>query len=349
VAAPVDWEQGRAQACAVSGSRCHLERIRVRGRRDKPNSSHARRSHQKTRERHRSPLHYSFSLPPPPPSTRTVTYRSPPWFAAANTLPFRAASALAVPTCSGLAALAQNRDEKGGATPRPSTRTMVLCTGTRGSLVRCAPRHGRPGRAARAAGRRTRSLPDSLPGSRPDFIKGALARIFRPKNIKALVDHNAAGHAPVGTAEGEMEQESGAGNTAVGYAGGAPREVEREVRGRGGARAALFPTQFLRECICHTSCMNSIGTQAQPLELDAWPLAAAKFHDRFAPPPAALHHVCMWRQSSRCPCGRGRGLMASRDIVRGERVFCEHVFVYAPRGDKFSQVLYVPTILRAFT
>ena len=41
--------------------------------------------------------------------------------------------------------------------------------------------------------------------------------------------------------------------------------------------------------------------------------------------------------------------MASRDIVRGERVLSEHVFVYAPRGDKFSQVLYVPTILRALT
>jgi len=50
----------------------------------------------------------------------------------------------------------------GGAAPRPSTRTMVLCTGTRGSRVRCAPRQRRPGRAARAAGRRTRSLPDSL-------------------------------------------------------------------------------------------------------------------------------------------------------------------------------------------
>ena len=39
---------------------------------------------------------------------------------------------------------------------------MVLCTWTRGSRVRCAPRQRRPGRAARAAGRRTRSLPDSL-------------------------------------------------------------------------------------------------------------------------------------------------------------------------------------------
>jgi len=55
----------------------------------------------------------------------------------------------------------QNRDAMGSAAPRPSTRTMVLCTGTRGSRVRCAPRQRRPGRAARAAGRRTRSLPDS--------------------------------------------------------------------------------------------------------------------------------------------------------------------------------------------
>jgi hypothetical protein len=71
----------------------------------------------------------------------------------ARARPCRAASALAAPTCSGLAALAQNRDEKGGAAPRPSTRTMVLCTGTRESRVRCAPRQRRPGRApaARAA------------------------------------------------------------------------------------------------------------------------------------------------------------------------------------------------------
>ncbi len=88
-----------------------------------------------------------------------------------------------------------------------------------------------------------------------------------------------------------------------------------------------------------------IGTQVQPLELDAWPLAVAMFQDRFAPPSAALHHVCMWRQTAGL-CGRGRGLIASRDIVRGEPVFCEDVFVYAPRGDKFSQVLYVPTCLR---
>ena len=32
----------------------------------------------------------------------------------------------------------------GGAAPRPSTRTMVLCTGTRGSLVRCPLRQRRP-------------------------------------------------------------------------------------------------------------------------------------------------------------------------------------------------------------
>ena len=33
----------------------------------------------------------------------------------------------------------QNRDAMGGAAPRPSTRTMVLCTVTRGSRVRCVP------------------------------------------------------------------------------------------------------------------------------------------------------------------------------------------------------------------
>ena len=52
----------------------------------------------------------------------------------------------------------QNRDAMGSAAPRPSTRTMVLCTGTRGSLVRCPLRQRRPVRAARAA---ARSLPDS--------------------------------------------------------------------------------------------------------------------------------------------------------------------------------------------
>jgi hypothetical protein len=99
----------------------------------------------------------------------------------ARARPCRVASALAVPTCSGLAALDQNRDEKGGATPRPSTRTMVMGRGKRGSRVRCTPRQGRPGRAARAAGRRTRSLPDSLPDSLP--FSQWRSRIFRPKNI----------------------------------------------------------------------------------------------------------------------------------------------------------------------
>ena len=56
----------------------------------------------------------------------------------------------------------QNRDAMVGAAPRPSTRTMVLCTGTRGIRVRSPPRQGRPRRAARAAGRRTRSLPDPV-------------------------------------------------------------------------------------------------------------------------------------------------------------------------------------------
>jgi len=51
---------------------------------------------------------------------------------------------------------------------RPSTRTRVLDTGMRGSRVRCPLRQGRPGRMARASGRRTRSLPDSL----PDFEEG---------------------------------------------------------------------------------------------------------------------------------------------------------------------------------
>jgi len=78
----------------------------------------------------------------------------------------------------------QNRDAMGGAAPRPSISTMVLCTGTRGSLVRCPLRQRRPGRAARAAGRRTRSLPDSLRDSLRDFRKGKLARIFRPKKYQ---------------------------------------------------------------------------------------------------------------------------------------------------------------------
>jgi hypothetical protein len=69
-----------------------------------------------------------------------------------------AADARSVGRGSGLAALPrpsqsrpekgrlifQNRDAMGGAAPRPSTRTMVLCTGTRGSRVRCAPRKRRP-------------------------------------------------------------------------------------------------------------------------------------------------------------------------------------------------------------
>jgi len=45
----------------------------------------------------------------------------------------------------------QNRDAMGSAAPRPSTRTMVLCTGTRGSLVRCPLRQRRPVRAARSS------------------------------------------------------------------------------------------------------------------------------------------------------------------------------------------------------
>ena len=77
----------------------------------------------------------------------------------------------------------QNRDAMGGAAPRPSTSTMVLCTGTRGSLVRCPLRQRRPGRAARAAGRRTRSLPDSLRDSLRDFRKGELRANFCPKKI----------------------------------------------------------------------------------------------------------------------------------------------------------------------
>ena len=63
---------------------------------------------------------------------------------------------------SGLWQIFQNRDAMGSAAPRPSTRTMVLCTGTRGSLVRCPLRQRRPVRAARAAARAAaRSLPDS--------------------------------------------------------------------------------------------------------------------------------------------------------------------------------------------
>jgi hypothetical protein len=60
---------------------------------------------------------------------------------------------------------------------------MVLCIGKRGSRVRCAPRQRRPVRAARAAGRRTRSLPDSLHDTLHDFRKGKLARFSAQKNI----------------------------------------------------------------------------------------------------------------------------------------------------------------------
>ena len=81
--------------------------------------------------------------------------------------------------------LAQNLDEKGGAAARPSTHTMVLCTGTRGSRVRSPPRQGRPGRAARAAARRTRSLPDSLPGFFPIFGR-ALSREISPKKMLTI-------------------------------------------------------------------------------------------------------------------------------------------------------------------
>jgi hypothetical protein len=56
----------------------------------------------------------------------------------------------------------QNRDAMGSAAPRPSTSTMVLFTGTRGSLVLCPLRQRRPVRAARAAARRTRSLPRGI-------------------------------------------------------------------------------------------------------------------------------------------------------------------------------------------
>jgi hypothetical protein len=58
-----------------------------------------------------------------------------------------------------------HRDAMGGAAPLPSTRTMVLCTGTRGSRVRCAPRQrrlGKPGQhPAHDQGAR-RSLPRTV-------------------------------------------------------------------------------------------------------------------------------------------------------------------------------------------
>jgi hypothetical protein len=91
----------------------------------------------------------------------------------------------------------QNRDAMGGAAPRPSTSTMVLCTGTRGSLVRCPLRQRRPWRSARAAGRRTRSLPDSLRDSLRDFRKGELARIFRPKKYQQFDRRNRPSGGPI--------------------------------------------------------------------------------------------------------------------------------------------------------
>ena len=71
----------------------------------------------------------------------------------------------------------------GGAAPRPSTRAMVLCTWKRDSRVRCDPRQRRPGRAARAAGRRPRSLPDSL--LFPIFGKETR---FPPKKILTIIN-----------------------------------------------------------------------------------------------------------------------------------------------------------------
>ena len=61
--------------------------------------------------------------------------------------PCRAASALTVPTCIE----AYCRDDKDCAAARPSTKTMVLCTGTQGSCVRSPPCQGRLGRAASSA------------------------------------------------------------------------------------------------------------------------------------------------------------------------------------------------------
>ena len=139
-----------------------------------------------------------------------------------------------------------------------------------------------------------------------------------------------------------MENERGAGHSVVSYAGGAPREVESGGRGRGGARAALVPTHLLS---VSTSCMNVLAHRCSPWSSTLGRSLSPCSRTGSPPPSAALHHVCMWRQTAGL-CGRGRGLIASRDIVRGEPVFCEDVFVYAPRGDKFSQVLYVPTCLR---
>jgi len=66
---------------------------------------------------------------------------------------------------------------------------MVLCTGTRGSRVRYAPRQRRPGRASRAAGRRTLSLPDSLPVESPipfRFSRRALSLSHPRARARAL-------------------------------------------------------------------------------------------------------------------------------------------------------------------
>jgi hypothetical protein len=79
----------------------------------------------------------------------------------------------------------QNRDAMGGAAPRPSTSTMVLCTGTRGSLVRCPLRQRRPGRAARAAGRRTRSSRFSARFS-ARFSERRNRANFPPKKISTI-------------------------------------------------------------------------------------------------------------------------------------------------------------------
>ncbi len=66
-----------------------------------------------------------------------------------------------------------------GVKPLSSTHTRVLCTGTRGRHVRSLPRHGLPGRASHAAGRRTHALPYSLPDSLPDFLFFVSARTIK--------------------------------------------------------------------------------------------------------------------------------------------------------------------------
>ena len=101
--------------------------------------------------------------------TRTPICASRRAHCGARARPCRAAPALAVQTWQ--LELAQNQDAMGGAAPRPTTRTMVLCTGTRGSRVRNPLRQRRPGRAARAAGRRKLSSLPILP--LPDFPKGS--------------------------------------------------------------------------------------------------------------------------------------------------------------------------------